>query len=114
MLAAFVHLTVEFGILLAAEKMEGPATILSDLGIELDTYKQTSHLPEVKLDTLKSLLSAMINAKKTTLRQVQSLLGHLNFACRVIAQGRAFCARLAQLTTGGIASPSPCQGVPQH
>ncbi|XP_053216316.1 vomeronasal type-2 receptor 26-like [Podarcis raffonei] len=47
--------------------MEGPATILSDLGIELDTYKQTSRLPEVKLDTLKSLLSAMIDAKKTTL-----------------------------------------------
>lgn len=37
---------------------------------------------------------------KCTLRQIQSILGHLNFACRVAAPGQAFCVRLAWATTG--------------
>lgn len=37
-------------------------------------------------------------AKKVQLRQMQSLLGKLNFACRIIPMGMVFCRRLAQAT----------------
>nr|XP_028594215.1 uncharacterized protein LOC114601207 [Podarcis muralis] len=102
-LATFMRLAADFGIPLAADKTEGPSTILSYLGIELDTIRQSSRLPQTKLESLKVLLEAMLGVKKTTLRQVQSLLGHLNFACRVVAPGHAFCACLARLTAGGVA-----------
>lgn len=38
--------------------------------------------------------------KKVTLRQLQSLLGKLNFACRAVVPGRAFCRWLIDATVG--------------
>ena len=35
-----------------------------------------------------------------TLQELQSLIGYLNFACRVISPGRAFLRRLCNLTIG--------------
>ena len=35
-----------------------------------------------------------MHSKKISLRQLQSLIGLLNFACQVVAPGRAFCRRL--------------------
>jgi len=35
----------------------------------------------------------IISTKKVTLREIQSVIGLLNFACQVIAPGRAFCSR---------------------
>ena len=46
----------------------------------------------------------MINCKKTTLRQLQSLIGLLNFACCVVPPGRAFLRRIIDLT-GGLKYP---------
>lgn len=37
-----------------------------------------------------------------TLKELQSLIGSLNFACSVIAPGRAFLRRLIDLTRGAI------------
>ena len=42
----------------------------------------------------------MINCKKTTLRQLQSLISLLNFACCVVPPGRAFLRRIIDLTRG--------------
>nr|XP_034972425.1 uncharacterized protein LOC118085646 [Zootoca vivipara] len=100
-LACFEQLAAEFGIPLAADKTEGPTTVISYLGIELDSISQTSRLPQAKLQILREMISGMLLKEKTTVREVQVLLGHLNFACRVIAPGRAFCARLNRLLAGG-------------
>ncbi|XP_077773920.1 uncharacterized protein LOC144325210 [Podarcis muralis] len=100
LLHAFAELTQELGVPLAADKTEGPATQLTYLGILLDTVSQTSSLPKDKLVALKTVIEELIPLEKVSLRQIQSLLGHLNFACRVVAPGRPFCSRLARLTVG--------------
>lgn len=105
-LATFKAIAAEFGVPLAADKTVGPATCLTYLGIELDTVKGTSSLPLEKLHKLRVLLGELSGKKKCTLKELQSVLGHLNFACRVVAPGRAFCARLARSTS--------CVSKPHH
>ncbi|XP_066486081.1 uncharacterized protein [Tiliqua scincoides] len=50
------------------------------------------------------------NAKKPTLRELQMLVGHLNFVCRVVAPGGAFQAA----GTGGAAGPRTHGALAQH
>lgn len=38
--------------------------------------------------------------KSATLKQLQSLIGMLNFACKVVPPGRPFLRRLLDLTVG--------------
>ena len=42
----------------------------------------------------------MYRRKKVSLRQLQSLIGSLNFACKVVNPGRTFLHRLIDLTNG--------------
>ena len=55
-------------------------------------------LPNEKLVELKHTLELFVQSKKVTLRQLQSLIGLLNFACQVVSPGRAFCRRLIDAT----------------
>ena len=67
-------------------------------GIELDSCLMEARLPKEKIDKCLYLLSDFINRKKATRREVQSLIGLLNFACSVIVPGRAFLRWLIDLT----------------
>ena len=53
-----------------------------------------------KLRKCVDLISDFQKRKKITLREIQSLIGLLNFACSVIIPGRAFLRRLIDLTHG--------------
>lgn len=94
----------QFGVPLAPEKTEGPTTVIKFLGIVIDTGMMECRLPEDKVRDLADSVRQVRTSKKVQLRQVQSLLGKLNFACRVIPMGRVFCRRLAQ-STAGVSSP---------
>nr|XP_008117750.1 PREDICTED: uncharacterized protein LOC103280454 [Anolis carolinensis] len=96
----FHQLADHFGVPLAHEKTEGPATVLTFLGIEIDTVAHSCRLPLDKLENLKGKLSSFLGRRKATLREFQELMGHLNFACRVVAPGRAFLRRLCEATCG--------------
>lgn len=98
-LQAFQALVVELGVPLAEEKTKGLATWLAFLGIQLFTVRGTASLPVEKLWALKELLGDTPK-KKCILREIQSVLGHLNFACQVVLPGWAFCARLAWAMAG--------------
>ncbi|OCT65687.1 hypothetical protein XELAEV_18041925mg, partial [Xenopus laevis] len=74
----------KFGIPIAMDKTFKPSTTLQFLGIEIDSVKIEFRLPDAKLQKLRSLLSAALAAKKLTLKHIQSLVGHLNFATRII------------------------------
>ena len=58
-----------------------------------------ARLPEDKLAICQLLL------QKVTLRELQSLIGVLNFACSVIMPGRAFLRQLIYLILG-VSRPS--------
>lgn len=99
-LAAFLALCQRVGIPINKEKTFGPLTKLVIYGIEVDSIEMMSRLPQDKIDKCRNLLLAFALRKKVTLRELQSLIGVLNFACSVIIPGRAFLRRLIDLTIG--------------
>lgn len=85
LLRAFMSLTRELGVPLAEDKTEGPAKQLTFLGIELDTEALTSRLPLEKLYDLREVLLSFMRKMKVLLHELQALVGHLNFSCKVVA-----------------------------
>ena len=69
-------------------------------GIEVDTVAMEARLPAEKLTKARDLLSALSRKRRVTLKELQSCLGFLAFACKVIAPGRPFLRRLIGLTAG--------------
>ena len=96
----FSALCSYLGIPLAPEKTMGPATTLSFAGIELDSLAFEARLPADKLQKCVGLITEFLGRKKVTLKELQSLIGLLNFTCSVIVPGRAFLRRLIDLTRG--------------
>ena len=99
-LSLFLELCSYLVIPMAPEKTVGPSTVLSFAGIELDTVRSEARLPHDKVIRCTSMLSDYLKRKKVTLRELQSLIGLLNFACSVVLPGRAFLRRLIDLTRG--------------
>lgn len=85
---------------ISASKTEGPSQIIQFMGIILDSGKMEARLPEDKVERIKSALSNFQSLQSTTLQELQSLIGTLNFACKVIAPGRPFLQRIIHLTRG--------------
>ena len=90
------------GVPIANEKVEGPSTCLKFLGLEIDTVAMLVKIPNEKLVALRELINRTLDLDggKMRLRDLQSLIGKLNFACRAIVPGRAFCRRLIDATCG--------------
>ncbi|PFX27885.1 uncharacterized protein LOC111327038 [Stylophora pistillata] len=101
----FLEFCSYLGVPIALEKTCGPATTLSFVGIELDTVLMEAKLPRDKLDKCVTTILEFQHRKKVALRELQSLIGLLNFACSVVQPGRAFLRRLIDFTIG-IKSPS--------
>ena len=87
------------GAPLALEKREGPARILPFLGIVLDTEKLELRLPEEKLQRLRELIRQWQGKKSCRKRELLSVIGQLQHACRVVKPGRTFLRRMIELST---------------
>ncbi|XP_061194757.1 uncharacterized protein LOC133202910 [Saccostrea echinata] len=90
----------DFGIPLAEEKTEGPKTVLTFLGIEIDTDNMVIRIPEEKIIDLEKSLLEMLQKTKVTLRELQSLVGSLNFCAKAIPSARAFNRRFCDAMCG--------------
>ncbi len=88
----------ELGVPIAPAKTEGPATKLIFLGIELDTASLTMSLPREKLERLCTMIRDWESKKSCTKRELLSLIGYLQHACRVIKPGRSFLRRMIDLS----------------
>lgn len=99
-LDAFLSLTKDIGIPIKHEKTVLPSTKIEVHGILLDTSTLIASLPNDKIVSLRTLLKKYQNRRKIRLKELQSILGHLNFACKVIKPGRCFLRRLYDLTSG--------------
>jgi hypothetical protein len=87
------------GVPLNDKKTVGPATTLEYLGIILDSDRMEARLPMAKLVRIRTLIQGALHCTSCTKRELLSLLGHLNFACRVIYHGRTFLSRLIKAST---------------
>jgi len=63
-------------------KSEGPATILTFLGMELDTVKLEIRLPAIKLQRLNEMLRICETRKAGKKRDLLSLIGYLQHAAK--------------------------------
>ena len=96
----FLTVCQRIGIPIAIRKTMGPDRALQFAGITLDTELMEVRLPEEKLDKCLSQLSYFCSRKSVTLKELQALIGLLNFACCVVVPGCAFLRRLIDLTRG--------------
>ena len=87
------------GIPIATHKLEGPAAGLSFLGIHIDSVSGTLSLPPEKLARLKGLITAWRTRKCCKKHELQSLIGQLQHACRIVRAGRTFLRRMIDLST---------------
>ena len=96
----FSCLAKEIGLPIKTEKTVYPTTHLIFLGLEFDTVCFEVRLPHDKFVQLKSEIQKIQKKKSVTLRELQSLIGMLNFACNLISPGRTLLRRLINLTIG--------------
>ena len=81
-----INVCEEVGTPVAPEKLDGPTMCLEILGIEINTREMVLRLPARKVETISGLVDAWCRRKV----EVQSLVGYLCHACRVVRPGRRF------------------------
>jgi hypothetical protein len=96
----FIWLCSQIGVPIKHSKTVQPTTVIEAHGVLIDSQRQEVRLPPDKLQTCKSLLTTLAQKSRCTLRELQSLIGTLQFACKAIRPGRAFLRRLINLTLG--------------
>ena len=91
----------QLGVPLAEEKCEGPTTNITFLGINIDTERQLLTLPLEKLVKLQETLKPWTSKRWCRRRELESLIGLLHHAARVVILGRSFLHRLILYLRGG-------------
>ena len=99
-LQTFMCLAEKLGVPIKEEKTQFPTTCIVIYGIEIDSVEMIARLPEDKIQKILFLLGKYKTKRSITLKELQSLLGLLNFACGVVIPGRAFLRRLFDLVIG--------------
>ena len=82
------------GIKESMSKITPPAYIAVFLGILFNTITMTLQITPDRLCEIKELLENWLNRRSATLKDLQSLLGKLNFASNTVRSGRVFVSRL--------------------
>nr|XP_031860706.1 uncharacterized protein CI109_003749 [Kwoniella shandongensis]KAA5527778.1 hypothetical protein CI109_003749 [Kwoniella shandongensis] len=78
------------GISVNQKKCLGPSTRLIILGIEVDTVAMVARLDSTRVERIRSELLDLIRRQTGSRKELESMTGQLNFACRVIPLGRSF------------------------
>lgn len=78
----------------SAEKAFPPSEIMSFLGILFNTLTMTIEITTERLQEIRKLIQLWLNKDSASLKQVQSLLGKLNFIAACVKPSRIFVARL--------------------
>ena len=107
-LNCFIAVCEYIGVPLAPGKTVGPTQCLTFLGISLDTKLMVASIPKDKIESYAASLSAARRSPSLTLRDLQSLIGKLNFVAYIIPAGRCFLRRLHDATRG---PPIPCRKI---
>ena len=96
-LSTLMGWTEWLGFPVAEEKVEGPTTKLTLLGIEIDAEALILRLHEEKLVALRSLLTSWKGRRWCLKSELQPLAGKLQHACKVVRPGRSFLRRVFEL-----------------
>lgn len=89
----------KLNIPISQKKTVGPVTCLEYLGVILDTTKMEARLPQDKVERIIEFIKTFLHRRSARKRELLQLLGHFNFAARVIIPGRSFVSYLIKLST---------------
>ena len=70
---------------------------LTILGIELDSLNLLARLPQDKFYGITALLEDWSQKRWCKRNELESLMGHLQHACKVVPQDRSFLRRMINL-----------------
>ena len=84
----------------APEKLEGPGTRLKFLGIEVNTEEMSIRLSAEKLAELRMLVAEWLGKRSCMDKELESLVGKLQHATKVIRPGRTFLRCVFELLRG--------------
>ena len=87
----------KLGIPLHPDKVDGRFTCLTVLGIELDSLNLLARLPQDKFDRITALLEDWPQKRWCKRKELESLIGHVQHACKIVLQGRSFLRRMINL-----------------
>ncbi len=85
------------GVPVSIDKLKGPCTVLDYLGILIDSVAMTASLTNDRLIVIRTTLLEWQQRTSCQLRELQSLVGLLNFAAKVVRPGRIFLRRMLDL-----------------
>lgn len=85
-----ISLLRELGFQIAWHKLEGPATRLTYLGIEIDTIQMRISLPAEKVIKTQTELDFWTNKRWGSKKQLQRLSGRLSHSCKAIKGGKLY------------------------
>ena len=83
-LNAFLTLCKDIGVPIAVDKTVAACTSITFMGICLNSDQMQASLPDDKMLKCRELLQLYSRKDSCTLRELQSLLGYLNFCCSII------------------------------
>ena len=89
-----MHLLEEIRVDIAPEKVVPPTTRLEFLGITMDSQTMTMEIPEDKIEEIRTELKSWLYRNKASRKEMESLVGKLQFMGKCIKPGRVFIARL--------------------
>ena len=94
---SFVYLKDLLGLLgveEATRKAISPSTRVAFLGIWFDTEKMTMEVTPERLLEIKSLTATWLKKNKATVKEVQSIIGKVNFVAKCVRPARIFIGRM--------------------
>jgi hypothetical protein len=87
----------KLGMIIATEKTIEPTTRLVYLGITIDSNEMSISLGPDKIATIIELLDQWMDCDTCSMKQLQSVIGTLQWAANVVTHGRTFIQRLRDL-----------------
>lgn len=100
-LKCWVTLAEDIGVPIKWEKTtKVPDYVCIFAGVQLNGLSMTASLPNDKLQRYTARVRSLLQSRKATLQDVQSVIGNLQWATGVVIQGKAFLRRLINLTIG--------------
>ena len=94
------RLLEHLGLPIVWDKLEGLSPCLTFLGFELDSICGEIRLPGQKLTEIRSEVHWWLDRKSCTKRELESLVGCLSHASRVLKPGKTFMQHLFEALTG--------------
>ena len=71
-----------------------PSTVMTFVGVLFNTEKMTIEVTSDRLKEIRALIQFWLDKKFASLKQIQSLLGKLNFVAACVKPSRIFVSRL--------------------